>query len=66
MKFAYVIDLEEGYMPLHEWEMEKRIDEVRVVIEAPNRVTADRMIKAVLQKSPNVKEYDGTCIEHSY
>lgn len=37
--------------------------EVRFVIEAPNRATADRAVKALLKEAPNVKEYSGICIE---
>lgn len=62
MKFEYVIELKEGYKPVMELEYK---DEVRMVIEAPNRVTADRMAKAVLQNAPNVKIYDGFCIDQT-
>lgn len=37
--------------------------EVRFVIEAKNRVTADRAVKALLKDAANVKEYSGFCID---
>ena len=37
--------------------------EVRFVIEAKNRVTADRAVKALLKDAANVKEDSGFCID---
>lgn len=57
MKFAYYIDLKEGYKvasPLFT-EEEK---EITFTIEARNRATADRMVKALL-KPYNVEHWDG-------
>lgn len=45
-KFEYRIDLKEGYRPVMQKEEET---EVRFVIEAKNRATADRMVKALLK-----------------
>lgn len=60
MKFEYVAELKEGYIPTMETEA---VTEVKFVIEAKNRVTADRMvIKALL--AGNVKEVSGICIGH--
>ena len=60
MKFEYVVDLKEGYRKILEIEM---TDEVRFIIEAENRATADRAVSALLKNAPNVKEYIGICIE---
>ena len=59
MKFEYVVDLKEGYRKILEIEM---TDEVRFVIEAENRATADRAVQALLKNAPNIKEYIGICI----
>lgn len=60
MKFEYVIELKEGYRKVMETE---KTEDVRIVIEANNRATADRAIHAILKDAPNVKEWDGVCIE---
>ena len=60
MKFEYVVELENGYRQTMETEEETV---VRIVIEAKNRVTADRAISAMLKNAPNIKEYRGICIE---
>lgn len=36
--------------------------DVCFVIEAKNRVTADRAIKALFKNATNIKRYDGVCI----
>lgn len=59
-RFEYIVDLNRGYRPVMQTEEET---EVRFVIEAPNRATADRAVKALLKEAPNVKEYSGICIE---
>lgn len=59
MKFEYVVDLKEGYRKILEIEM---TDEVRFVIEAENRATADRAVQSLLKNAPNVNEYIGICI----
>lgn len=60
MKFEYIVDLKEGYRKILETEV---TDEVRLVIEAENRATADRAVSALLRNAPNVKKYIGICIE---
>lgn len=60
MKFSYLVEVKEGYKQTMQTEDET---EVRFVIEAKNRATADRMVKAMLKDAPNIKEYDGVCIE---
>lgn len=60
MKFEYIADLKEGYRKVLDTEI---TDEVRFVIEAKNRATADRAVSALLQNAPNVKECSGICIE---
>lgn len=60
MKFGYFINLKEGYRPVMELE---EITDLEIVIEAENRVTADRMIGALLHNCDNVADYIGICIE---
>lgn len=60
MKFEYIVDLKEGYRKILEIEI---TDEVRFVIEAENRATADRAVQALLKNAPNIKEYIGIGIE---
>lgn len=60
LKFEYVVTLKAGFNPTMQQEEET---EVRFVIEAKNRVTANRMVGAMLIGAPNVKEWDGICIE---
>lgn len=59
LKFKYYVELKEGYRPVMELEEET---EISFVIEAKNRATADRMVKALLKEAANVKEYGGFCI----
>ena len=51
VKFEYVIELKEGYKPVMSLKEETT---VKLTIEASNRVTADRMISAMLKGAPNV------------
>lgn len=60
MKFEYVVHMISGYQPIGQLKPEK---EVRFVIEANNRVTADRMIRMMLKGATNVKDCNGTCID---
>lgn len=59
MKFEYIADLNEGYRKIMDTEV---TDEVRFVVEAKNRGTADRAVQALLKNAPNIKEYIGICI----
>lgn len=58
LKFEYFIELKEGYKPVMQTEEET----IKILIEAENRATADRAIKALLKDASNVKEYDGICV----
>ena len=61
MKFEYIAEVKKGYKiasPLYDEEE----TEIRFTIEARNRATADRMIKALLM-TENVIECSGICIE---
>lgn len=60
MKFKYVVDLKNGFFQTMQTEEET---EVSFVIEAKNRVTADRMVSAMLKGAPNIEEVSGICIE---
>ena len=60
LKFKYYVELKEGYKPVMQTEEET---DVKFVIEAKNRATADRMVKALLKNAENVKRWDGICIE---
>lgn len=59
MKFAYYVDLKEGYRPTMQDEEET---EISFIIEAKNRVTADRAVKAMLKGAENVVEFSGIAI----
>ena len=60
LKFKYYVELKEGYKPVMQTEEET---DGKFVIEAENRATADRMVKALLKNAENVKRWDGVCIE---
>lgn len=60
LRFEYIVILENGFTPVLQSETET---EVRFVIEAKNRVTADRMVKAMLKDNWNVKSWSGICID---
>lgn len=57
LRFKYHIELKEGYKQTMEPETET---EISFVIEAKNRATADRMVKALLKDATNIK--GGNCI----
>lgn len=61
MKFEYSVELKKGYMPAPVFETVEET-EARFVIEARNRVTADRMVKALLEAA-NVEEYGCVSVE---
>lgn len=60
LRFEYYVELKEGYKPVMQTE---EVEEIRFIIEAKNRVTADRAVKALLKNAPNVERYDGVCID---
>ena len=60
MKFEYAITLKEGFKPVMELELET---DVKIVIEAKNRVTSDRMIKAMLKGATNIEDITGICVD---
>ena len=60
LRFEYIVILENGFTPVLQNEIET---EVRFVIEAKNRVTADRMVTAMLKDNYNVKSWSGICID---
>lgn len=60
MKFEYIAELIEGYKPVMKLEEET---EVRFMVEAKNRVTADRAVRAMLSAAPNVARWCGYCKE---
>lgn len=62
MKFAYIADLDVGYKeatPLSD----EMICEVEFTVEARNRATADRMVKALTAGCTNILDLSGICIE---
>lgn len=61
LKFEYHILLKKGFCKVMETE---ETDTVSIVVEAKNRATADRAVRALLKDAPNVKEYSGFCIEY--
>lgn len=61
-KFEYVAELNVGFRqasPL----IDKPEYEVRFVIEAINRATADRMVKSLTVGCTNILEISGICID---
>lgn len=60
MKFLYTVDLVEGFRPVMQTE-EKT--ELTFWIEAKNRATSDRMVRALLKGTTNVVGYIGVCAE---
>ena len=62
LKFEYVAWLNEGFkeaIPL----ADDPECEVRFVIEARNRATADRMVKALTKGCTNILDICGVCID---
>lgn len=59
LTFKYWIEMKEGYKPTSQTETE---NEMTLMIEAKNRVTADRMVKALIKGNDNVISWDGICI----
>lgn len=60
MKFQYDIELKYGYKPTMNDEKENNL---QIIVEAKNRVTADRMIKAMLSGCNNIVCLSGICID---
>ena len=60
MKFQYCIELKDGYKPTMQGEKE---NDLRIIVEAQNRATADRMIKAMLSGCNNIVSWSGICID---
>lgn len=60
MRFKYFVELKEGYRPVMQEEEET---DVSFVVEAENRATADRMVKALLKGAENIESYFGACID---
>lgn len=63
MKFEYFAELKEGYKPVMPVVETEEKTEMSFIIEAKNRATADRMVKALLKEAANVERYSGICIE---
>ena len=60
LTFEYWVELRNGYKPA---QIDAEIEnEFSFIIKAPNRATADRMIKAMFSND-NVVTYDGVCID---
>lgn len=61
MKFQYSIELKEGFKPATPLINESET-EIVITLEARNRATADRAIKALLKKD-NISDITGICVE---
>lgn len=59
MKFEYTVELKEGYRPVGEI---VECNEVTFTLEAPNKATADRMLRAMLNRD-NVIDVICVCVE---
>lgn len=57
-RFKYYVDLKENCELFDRTEAD-----ISFVIEAKNRAAANRIVKAMLKDAPNVKAYDGVCID---
>ena len=60
MKFQFNIELKEGFNPTMQIEKE---NEVQIIVEAKNMVTANRMMKSVLLGCDNIVSWSGICID---
>lgn len=60
MKIQYDIELKDGYKPTMQ---EGKENDLQIIVEAKNRVTADRMIKAMLSGCNNIVSWSGICID---
>lgn len=60
--FEIIVELKSGYHPVMSTTAE---NEVRLYVQAPNRVTANRMAHALLDDNANVETYDITCCDGS-
>ena len=60
MKFRFDIELKEGFNPTMQIEKE---NEVQIIVEAKNMVTANRMMKSVLLGCDNIVSYSVICID---
>ena len=57
--FRYHVELEKGYLPVMGDKEEK---DLFFDIQAKNRATADRMVRAMLIGNTNVSDLSGICI----
>lgn len=60
MKFQFDIELKEGFKPTMQ---SKKENELQIIIEAKNMVTADRMITSLLSGCDNIVSWSGICID---
>ena len=60
LHFEVYVTLKEGYSPVPYMETET---DLSFIIEARNRATADRMVKAMLSGCNNVESWDSICID---
>lgn len=60
MKFQYCIELKDGYKSTMQ---DGKENDLHIIVEAQNRVTADRMIKAMLLGCNNIVSCTGICID---
>ena len=58
--FEIFVTLKSGYVPVISTEV---VNEIRIYIEAPNRVTAKRMAHAMFDDNQNVTDYDVICCD---
>lgn len=58
--FEIIVELKSGYVPVLSTEP---MNEIRIYIEAPNRVTANRMAHAMFDDNQNVSDYDVICCD---
>lgn len=59
-KFECTVTLKSGYVPVISTEA---VNEIHIYIDAPNWVTAKRMLHAMFDDNQNITDYDMICIE---
>lgn len=60
LTFRYWVEVKKGYYPTMGTEPET---DICFYVKAKNRVTADRMVRAMLEGNTNIIDVDGICIE---
>ena len=60
MKIQFDIELKEGFKPTMQ---SKKENELQIIVEAKNMVTANRMMESILSGCDNIVSWSGICID---